>query len=70
MKRAQTVTMNLEGEMKRRGISTNEMQDAMGMKRSTWGRRKNEPRDWTVGELMDASRLMHMPIEKFFEEVR
>ena len=70
MRNASTVTMNLEGEMKRRGITTAEMFNAMGMQRATWNRRKSDPRNWTVGELMDASKLMRLPIEKFFEEVK
>ena len=69
MRNASTVTMNLEGEMKRRGITPNEMMTVMDMKRATWSRRKADPTNWTVGELMSASKLMRLPIEKLFEEV-
>ena len=57
-----TVTNNIKAEMKRRGIKSPEMMNAMDLKSGTYYNRMKHPEDLTIGNLIDAARLMQVPV--------
>ncbi len=59
---------NLKGEMAKQGIKPEEMYTAMGIGRSTYYNRMKEPRDLTMGDLMEAARLMGVTVRQLVGE--
>ena len=59
---------NIKAEMARRGIKREEMIEAMEIGRTTYYNRMKDPSELTIGNLMEAARLMGVSVQKLIGE--
>lgn len=57
-----SVKMNeLENEMKSQHITDDEMAKALGIDKSTWNRRKDNPKKFKIGEVQKIKDMLNLP---------
>lgn len=69
-RRGEPLIALLWGTMAVQSTSANSMAEKMGMKKSTLYRRKQNPEELTLGEILKMGKALHIPIDDLRQAIR